>query len=104
MTPIVGRLPLRPKLIRGLLPSHGHHAVVYFSTRRALLLNKESSSRDAQGNKNEAKYWKYDFSFRTQMEKIVLIGALALIGSAGPWSWYRDIRHWWKGIPDDGDE
>ena len=102
MAPL-GRLPLRAMLIKS--QGRGHTpvkplAMAYFSTRRALWRNQESTST----NKKDPGYWQYDFSFRTQMEKIALIGVLALIASAGPWSWYRDIRHWWTGVPDDEDE
>ncbi|PYI07543.1 hypothetical protein BO78DRAFT_396401, partial [Aspergillus sclerotiicarbonarius CBS 121057] len=92
----MSRLPLRAKL---LFRSRERHAMLYFSTRPPLRLNKNFTS----GNKKDPGYWQYDFSFRTQMQKIVLIGVLALIGSAGPWSWDRDIRHWWNGVPDHGD-
>ncbi|KAL4865294.1 hypothetical protein BDV12DRAFT_174820 [Aspergillus spectabilis] len=109
---ILGRLPLplRANLTNGFLRNRGHtgfrpNAIVCFSTRQALL-NKQSIPNDTQGNDSEKgiRYWKYDISFRTQIEKIVVIAFLALISSTVGPSWYRDMSQWWKGVPDDGDE
>jgi hypothetical protein len=109
---ILGRLRLssHANLTNSFLRSRAHtafkpNAIVCFSTRQALL-NKQSTPKDTQGDDSSKGlgYWKYDLSFRTQMEKIVLIAFLALIGSTVGPSWYRDISHWWRGVPDDGDE
>ncbi|KAL4908287.1 hypothetical protein BDW74DRAFT_174976 [Aspergillus multicolor] len=70
-----------------------------FSTRRALM-NKGSTTKDAHSKDKESRYWKYDISFRTQMEKIVFVAFLAAIGST---AWYKDLRGWWRGIEDAGD-
>ncbi|PYH48637.1 uncharacterized protein BP01DRAFT_353777 [Aspergillus saccharolyticus JOP 1030-1] len=75
------------------------HARIAFSTSR-LCLDEKTSSKDAPGQGAEPKHWEYDFTFQTQMSKIVFIAGLALVGSLG---WYRDARGWWTGVADEGE-
>ncbi|KAL2817568.1 hypothetical protein BJX63DRAFT_385416 [Aspergillus granulosus] len=104
---MLSHLPLRRNRIGSMLHIHARTArtpymMAAFSTRPAHL-STGSSSKNTQGNKKgpELEYWKYDTGFRASMQRIVGIGILVAIGSLG---WYRDIKSWWKGTVDEGDE
>ncbi|RDW65919.1 uncharacterized protein DSM5745_09658 [Aspergillus mulundensis] len=75
-------------------------ATASFSTSQTPL-NNASAPKDGQQKEKEPRYWKYDISFRTQMEKIVLIAFLAAVGST---AWYKELRGWLGGVEDDVDK
>ncbi|RAH46262.1 uncharacterized protein BO95DRAFT_442353 [Aspergillus brunneoviolaceus CBS 621.78] len=107
MATILRRLPMRAPLHNnGYLCSANatmmSRALAAFSTHSARC-DKEAASQDTQSKEEEPKHWKYDFSFKTQMSKTAFIAGLALGGSLGGWSWYRDLRGWWTGIPNEGE-
>ncbi|RAH66415.1 uncharacterized protein BO66DRAFT_184769 [Aspergillus aculeatinus CBS 121060] len=103
---------LRRLPIRALLHNNGYlcsanatmtsRALAAFSIHSARC-DKEAASKDTQSKEEGPKHWKYDFSFKTQMSKTAFIAGLALGGSLGGWSWYRDLRGWWTGIPNEGE-
>ncbi|KAB8231226.1 uncharacterized protein BDW43DRAFT_283083 [Aspergillus alliaceus] len=98
---------LRAKLLNGFIHSHrpalAPHAIASFSTCN-VLHGKDNASTNNQQNSENPGYWQYDFSFRTQMGKTVLIGILAGAGALESWTLCQEIRAWWTGVRDDGEE
>ncbi|RAL09109.1 uncharacterized protein BO97DRAFT_397078 [Aspergillus homomorphus CBS 101889] len=103
------RVPsLRANLMHGFLRK-GARAMIYPRQISSCLvrqapINKNSASKDPRDHGERPGYWKYDLSFKGQMGKAVFFVTLMLVGSVESWSWYRDVRSWWKGVPDDGAE
>ncbi|PYI18875.1 hypothetical protein BO99DRAFT_149716 [Aspergillus violaceofuscus CBS 115571] len=107
MATILRRLPIRAPLhnngfLRSAHATVTSRALAAFSSHSARC-NKETASNDTHSKEEESRHWKYDFSFKTQMSKTAFIAGLALGGSLGGWSWYRDLRGWWTGVPNEGE-